>query len=160
MAKIQREASEAKNQTDALRATVQQQAAQIEQLRTAGAPQVQLTTEERLAAEQSRVAEQTAAAAELEAQHQKSIGSDGSFNVRRPSQVTAMKEMVEGGLLSDEILQSAQQTKPRDPRARWGVAAEEGNGAAAAAGDRRRLAGAREGQQDRPQGPHVDAQLS
>ena len=48
-----------------------------------------------VAAEQSRVAEQTAAAAELEAQHQKSIGSDGSFNVRRPSQVTAMKEMVE-----------------------------------------------------------------
>jgi hypothetical protein len=113
MAKMQREATEAKSQTDTLRATVQQQAAEIEQLKTAGAQQVQLTAEERLAAEQraaeQRAAEQAATAAELEAQHKKSIGADGNFNVRRFSQVTAMKEMVEGGLLSDEILQSAQQ---------------------------------------------------
>jgi hypothetical protein len=114
MAKIQREAAEAKSQTDTLRATVHQQAEEIEQLKTAGAQQVQLTAEERLAAEhraaEQRAAEQAATAAELEAQHTKSIGADGTFNVRRFSQVTAMREMVEGGLLSDEILQSAQQS--------------------------------------------------
>lgn len=114
MAQLQRHAAEAKAQTDSLRAQIQQQAAEIDRLKATDKRHAHLTAEERSAMEEEatkqRLAEQAAAAAERERQHQKSIGADGNFNVRRLSQVTAMKEMVEGGMLSDELLQSAKQS--------------------------------------------------
>lgn len=109
IAKLQRDASEAKAQTDSLRTKIRQQAAEIERLKLPGIQDGNLPVEEQRGTDQ-QLAEQAAAAAEFERQHKKSIGADGNFNVRRPSQVTAMKEMVEAGMLSDEILQSARQS--------------------------------------------------
>lgn len=114
IAQLQRNVSEAKSQANSLRAKIEQQASEIERLKKLGSPDAGVTAEGQLALEQQatehRLAERAAAAAELERQHQKSIGADGTFNVRRPSQVTAMKEMVEGGILTEDILHSAKQS--------------------------------------------------